>query len=138
MPIKLNKRENYIRDVPNNIMSQDTTDIKESTELGESLKELNDDSISPNTRMSGIDLRSVLHPLELSGILAIDTLVQFRFLPVSSLSFTRQKKRLSVSQNGKGRDDIVKIVSGKRDGDQQGKGMTFIERVTGQNKNNGV
>lgn len=137
MVIKLKERKNLVKDLPNNIMNQETTDIKEGSELGESLRELNDDSISPNTRMSGIDLRSILHPLELSGILAVDSLVQFRFLPVSSLSFTRQKKRLSVSQHGQGRQDIVKIVSGKRENDTQGKGLTFVERVTGQN-NKGV
>ena len=94
------------------------TDIKETTELGEALKELNDDNIQPNTRMSGIDMRSRLHFMEVSSILAVDSLVSFKLLPINCLSFTRQKKRLAVSLAGKGRDDIVGIVRGEREKNQ--------------------
>ncbi|MDX1371825.1 MAG: hypothetical protein R3321_05110 [Nitrososphaeraceae archaeon] len=39
------------------------TNIQQQTELGDSLKQLNDDSIEKQSRMSGIDLRARLHPL---------------------------------------------------------------------------
>lgn len=106
--------------------------VKESTELGDSLKELNNDDLEEGTRMSGIDMRSRLHYTEVSSILAVDSLVAFRFLPVSCLSFTRQKKRLAVSLAGKGRDDIVNLVSGKKDVDAKVQGgSTFVDRIKG-------
>lgn len=107
-----------------------TTEIREGTELGEALKELNDDTIALGTRTSGIDMRSRLHHMEVSSILAVDSLVSFRMLPVNCLTFTRQKKRLSVSLAGKGRDDIVSIVGGQRQHDVK-KGFNLGERLSG-------
>jgi len=94
-------------------------DISEPTELGESLKELNSDTIDNNSRMSGIDLRTRLSMFEIAPILATDALVAFKFLPVDCLSFTRQKKRLAVSLDGKGRSEIVEVIGGKREGDER-------------------
>jgi hypothetical protein len=99
------------------------SNITQATELGESLKELNQDEIEPTTRMSGIDMRARLHFLEANSILAIDSLVSFGILPLRCLSFTRQKKRLSVSISGKGREEIVKIVGGKQDQDAKKSGF---------------
>jgi hypothetical protein len=93
------------------------TGIVQPTELGESLKELNNDNIEPQTRMSGIDMRSRLVGFEISSVLALDSLVALQFLPIECLSFSRQKKRLAVSLMGKGRDDIVNVVAGKREND---------------------
>ena len=93
-------------------------EIKQSSELGEALRELNDDSIDKNGRHSGIDMRSNLHPIEISSILAVDTLVNLRFLPKTCLDFTRQKKRLAVSKLGQGRKDTVTLVSGQREHQQ--------------------
>lgn len=89
--------------------------ITQTTELGDSLKELNKDFIDTQTRTSDIDLRARLHPIEISSILALDALVAFGVCPTKCLAFTRQKKRLSVSLLGKGRKEIVDIVAGKRD-----------------------
>lgn len=94
------------------------TNINESSELGDSLRELNDDSNSSNSKMSNIDMRSRLHYTEIGSILAVDTLVDFNFLPTECLSFTRQKKRLAVSLKGRGREEIVQIVGGKREQEQ--------------------
>ena len=104
------------------------TEVKDSSELGDALNSLNNDDIEKTSRMSGIDMRSRLHYVELSSILAIDSLVSFRFLPMSCLAFTRQKKRLAVSLNGKGRDEIVSIVHGKREGDM-GKPNSFFGKM---------
>ena len=105
--------------------------ITEGTELGETLKELNND-FRENTehKMSGIDLRSRLHPAEISGLLAIDTLVNFKFIPDRCLQFTRQKKRLAVSIQGKGRTEIVDIAAGKRENDARK--LSFGERLSGK------
>ena len=109
---KIIKEKEIFRDEYNNNGEQE---INEPTELGEAIRELNSDVISNDIKMSGIDLRSRLHNIEISSILAVDTLVSFNFLPISCLPFTRQKKRLSVSQGGLGRKEIVSIVAGKRE-----------------------
>lgn len=100
-------------------MSDDpsTIDVKESSELGESLRELNNDELDKNKKVSGIDMRSRLHPIEISSILAVDALVLFKMMPLNCSSFTRQKKRLAVSEHGQGRKEIVDIVGGKREQD---------------------
>ena len=101
--------------------------IIQQTELGESLKELNLDDVEPNTRMSGIDMRARLHHVEVASVLALDCLVALGVCPIMCLSVTRQKKRLSVSIDGKGRDDIVNIVSGKKEIDARSQG--FGEKI---------
>ncbi len=109
------------------------TNINQSTELGDTLKELNNDTIedNANTRMSGIDMRARLHPMEISSILALDALVALKIMPVSCLAFSRQKKRLSVSLEGKGRDDIVNIVAGKRELDAKTGMGGMMDRAKG-------
>lgn len=108
--------------------------VTEGTELGETLKELNNDfRENSEHKMSGIDLRSRLHPAEISGLLAIDTLVNFKFIPDRCLQFTRQKKRLAVSIQGKGRNEIVDIAAGKRENDARK--LSFGERISGKVQN---
>lgn len=117
------------------------TPILQPTELGDSLKELNKDDIEVTTRMSGIDMRARLHPIEIASILALDALVSLGVCPTKCLAFTRQKKRLSVSLAGKGREEIVNIVAGKREQDAKAgfSGMgdrvkNFMGMGTGQQK----
>lgn len=106
-------------DNPRNLIQNNTDgtqNIIEKTEIGEALEQLNDDKIDvSDTRMSGIDMRSRLHHAEISSVLALDALVALGICPSMSLAFTRQKKRLSVSLGGQGRDDIVNVVSGKQE-----------------------
>lgn len=106
--------------------------IPEQSEIGEAIRELNTDKLEAETNMSGIDMKSRLHPIEVMNILALDALVQLRFCPPETLGFTRQKKRLSVSLDGKGREEIVHIVVGERD-HQESKG--FIGRIGSGIKN---
>ena len=89
--------------------------IIQPTEIGESLKDLNSDEIEPETRMTTIDMRARLHPIEATSVLAMDALVALNVLPIKCLAFTRQKKRLSVSIDGKGREEIVQVIGGKRE-----------------------
>ena len=112
-------------------LSNNEVSVKENTEIGEALKELNNDDLSSETRMSGIDMRSRLHYLELAGILQFDSLIMFRFLPKSALPFTRQKKRLAVSLNGLGRQEIKDIVSGKLERDKQMSGGSLGDKIKG-------
>lgn len=94
------------------------TNITQPTELGETLRELNRDEIELHTGMSMIDMKSRLHYIEISSILAMDTLVALRVLPGRCLAFTRQKKRLAVSLDGKGRGEMVEVVGRKREQDK--------------------
>lgn len=87
----------------------------EISELQGSLQELNNDKVNRETRTSGIDLRTRLFNTEIASITVLDTLVAFNFLPMSIVPFTLQKKRLAVSLKGKGRDEIVELVAGKRE-----------------------
>jgi len=89
----------------------------EISELQGSLQELNNDKVNQGTRTSGIDLRTRLYNTEIASITVLDTLVAFNFLPMSIVPFTLQKKRLAVSLKGKGRDEIVELVAGKRETD---------------------
>jgi len=89
----------------------------EISELQGSLQELNNDKVNPIARTSGIDLRTRLFNSEIASITVLDTLVAFNFLPMSIVPFTLQKKRLAVSLKGKGRDEIVELVGGKRESD---------------------
>jgi len=82
------------------------------------------------TGMSNIDMRSRLHYSEISSLLAIDTLVAFAFLPHKCLRMTRQKKRLSVSLKGKGREEIVDLVAGKRTLEKESASKSLIDKFT--------
>lgn len=89
--------------------------IVQKTELGESIQEINKDDMDPNDRMSSIDLRSNLPEWTALNIQRFDSAVSFGLLPTSSSSITRVVKRQWVSVNGRGRDDVVNIVAGKRE-----------------------
>jgi hypothetical protein len=97
----------------------------EISELQGSLQELNNDTVNNQSRTSGIDLRTRLHNTEIASITVLDTLVAFNFLPMSIVPFTLQKKRLNVSINGKGREEIVELVAGKREKEQSAPSSFF-------------
>lgn len=103
-------------DIHNLIVNKDpgSQDIFQPTETGEALGELNSDEIT-DTKMTSIDMRGRLHHAEVSSILALDALVSLQVCPSAMLSFTRRKKRLSVSVDGKGRTEIVNLVTGKQE-----------------------
>jgi hypothetical protein len=115
-----------VEKVQQNVFGE-VTNVVQPTEAGEVIKELNKDELEPTTRMSGIDMRSRLHHLEISSILAVDSLVALGCLPTRCLAFTRQKKRLAVSLDGSGREDIVRIVGGRREHEEK-VGMSLAER----------
>lgn len=111
------------------MMDLGTQEIVQPTELGETLKQLNDDTVDDNSRMSGIDMRSRLHYIEVASILAFDTMIALKFLPMTCSPFTRIKKRLAVSIDGKGREDIVRIVAGKKEHEEQVGNAGFFDKA---------
>lgn len=115
------------KNIPKNI-ENDTAQILEQTELGQSIKELNDDTIDDKRKVSGIDMRSRLHPFDISSILVSDALVLLGVQPTLSLDITGKKKRLVVSEDGKGRAEIERMVVGKREYDRE-KGQEPVKKV---------
>lgn len=91
------------------------SDIIQPTELKDAFNEMNKDEIEGDARMSSIDTRAILHPIEVGNILALDALVSLNTLPKGLLNFTRSKKRLSISQLGKGREQMVDVAVGNRE-----------------------
>ena len=100
--------------------------IQESSEIAETIKELNDDTFHEG--FSNIDMKTRLHSVEISSIIALDSLVSFGFLPISTGTITRAKKRLAVSLNGLGRAEIVKIANGLDEGSRQ---SSMFEKLGG-------
>lgn len=98
----------------------------EISELQGSLQELNNDTMSEKYRTNGIDLRSRLYNIEIAAITVIDSLVAFKFLPMTVAPLCIQKKRLAVSLKGAGRKEIVDIVAGKRETDNQVMSKGFL------------
>lgn len=94
-----------------------TTPIIQPTELGESLKYLNDDSFDFNTRVSDIDMKARLHPMQVAAITAWEWLVKNNGIPENSGALTRLLKRNSVSIKGLGRQEMVDMVRGKKEQD---------------------
>lgn len=97
-----------------NSYNDDKISVVEESDLGASLKQLNDDSINSD-KMSGIDMRARLSPSDISCSVIVDMLVMLKFLPDSCVNITKQKKRLSVSLMGKGRKEIVDVIAGERE-----------------------
>jgi hypothetical protein len=116
---KEKEREKTIVENKKDGQQRNETNINLPVELAETIKELNDDTVEYGTRMSKIDLKARLSMVETSAILAYDTLVELKFIPKDTLFLTRQRKRLSVSEEGKGRTEIVQIVQGKNEHDEK-------------------
>lgn len=97
-------------------MGSTEQDIVNESDTRGALKEITNDSIDPMTRMSGIDLRGILHPMQVNPLARIDFLVAVGFLPSTSvLHLTRQIKRLSRSIRGVGTQQMVDLAVGKRE-----------------------
>ncbi len=95
-----------------------TTQIVDESDVKGAMREINLDEKEHNSRMSTIDMRTRLTGAEITGMLQVDFLVDMDFLTNKAGHFTRQAKRLKVSQNGQGRKEMVDIANGIRD--QQG------------------
>lgn len=95
-----------------NSMGKGIVPIITPTEMGEVIEKLNRDELDAVTGMSSIDMNSRLHPVSIAGNVILDNCVAFRLLPRMCLSITRQTKRLSVSEHGKGRGEVVSVANG--------------------------
>ena len=126
------------RNVPE-VVRHDAEVITQPTELGQVMSSLNEDIIEEHTMMSSIDMKANLHWAEVSAVLGIDTLSRIGVVSKKWLYFTRQKKRLSISVAGRGRDDMVKCVVGERERtkDSMPASRGFFDRLVGFGKKEG-
>jgi hypothetical protein len=85
--------------------------VQESSDIADVLKELNTDVLDDQS-FSSIDTKTRLNQTDVSAIVMIDGLVALRFLPREVSVITRSKKRLNISLNGQGRQEIVQIANG--------------------------
>lgn len=90
--------------------------IKESTELGDALTEFNRDDVTKE-RLSSIDFKSRIDPLELPPMIVLDVLIAMGVLTTKCGMLNRVKMRKSVSLKGLGRGEFVDIVTGKKEMD---------------------
>ena len=117
----------------NQQLGDDSRELVQPTDMGEVIGNLKEDKLDESTGMSSVDFISNLHPLEVPSLIGIDTLVGFSILPRQCLNLTRQVKRLRVSQGARGREDIVRCVTGERDHQQASAmgGGGVIDRIKG-------
>jgi hypothetical protein len=102
------------KDKDKNTYSNDQGDIQhiqEASDIAQTIKELNDDSVD-KTGFSKMDMKSRLNDVEISAILTIDTLSALGFFDEEITFLTLKKERISPSQDGKGRQEVVEIAKG--------------------------
>jgi hypothetical protein len=109
--------EKHLDDTVKDLANKDLTDefvIKDRTEIGEAFDNLDNDSKDKQSGMSNIDFNARLEDNEIKCITIIDEFTRLGILP-SDLTITRQRKRLSVSHHGKGRQEKVAIAQGAQE-----------------------
>jgi hypothetical protein len=98
------------------------------SEIKDTLKELNEDILDEYTNMSSIDMKTRLSSIEENSILIFDALVTLNMLPKVCLNITRQRKRLAISRDGKGRAEMIDAIKG---GTQLKEKQNIFSRIKG-------
>jgi polyhydroxyalkanoate synthesis regulator protein len=73
-----------------------------------------------------------LNEIEISNLLAIDSLVSMKFLPSDMLAFSRQKKRLNISKDGLGRSEVIEIFKTPLQENEEQKKRSFLQKIMGK------
>lgn len=102
--------------------------FKEQTEIGQVFENLDKDIKDPNSKMSHIDFNARLTLHDIRNCIIVDEFLALGILPVGA-RITRQKKRLSVSQEGKGREEKRDIASASRGADLSGRSGGMISKL---------
>lgn len=103
--------------------------MSQDSDLKGVMKEMNEDSLETEAKLPSIDMRTRLHPFEITNIVIHDTIISLDCLPKDCLITTRTKKRLAVSESGKGRSEMVQIVQGERDKQSSGGFMSTVKNM---------
>lgn len=88
--------------------------IKETSELGEALGELNKDDDN-DIRMSGIDFKSRVSSFQIAPLVAVDTVASMGVISADARKLVRNIMRKMVSLDGKGREELVKVAVGRQE-----------------------
>lgn len=100
--------------------------VSESSDLKDSFKELNDDSIDKDG-FTAIDMRTRLTHTQIPSLVGLDILSIGGVYPRAFGRIGRSVKRLSVSIKGHGRKEMVDIVKGVKEQEATA-GKSIIER----------
>ena len=90
--------------------------IKDTTELGEALEHQNKDVENEN-RLSSVDFISRINSFQLGALVAVDTIASMHVISKDSRLVIKNLMRKAVSIDGKGRDEFVQVVTGKKEND---------------------
>lgn len=105
---------------------KDKIDLQQQSELGEVIDKAyqGSDVRNPDDNSSTIDFWSRIPGFNMPFINRFEAAGRMGVIPLRSLSVSRTVKRNFISAEGKSRDELVKIVSGKREveADQSGFG----------------
>jgi hypothetical protein len=119
----------------NEEFENDEIKVKEQTELGQVMENLDSDTVDQKTGLSTVDFNTRIKGYERGAILINDELQRlgiFTFLnttPVNNTSsLTRPFKRLSISLEGQGRNEKVQLTQNQR---EHVSGGSFGERLKG-------
>lgn len=93
----------------------DSSNLMPPSELAQAMNDLNRDEKEEHHNMTTIDQRARLAYVEHVYLTILDFLVAVNFIPIDVLRLTQQKKRLSISIDGKGRAEQVAIAQGQRE-----------------------
>jgi len=102
--------------------------FSEKSELGEAFGHLDNDSINEQSGFSNIDFNARLSQMEINNCIVFDELKAKGLLPFDA-NITLQKKRMSVSLGGKGREEKVQIASGQREATLAGKSGGMLSKL---------
>lgn len=98
--------------------------LQQDSEMKQVFSNLDNDS-TDSTGMSKVDFNARLNDSEIDASIIMDELIRMGILP-KTLTLTRTKKRLSISKNGLGREEKVRLVAGDRENKA---GSTFGNRL---------
>lgn len=107
--------------------------VSEQTELGQALAEFNKDEVNED-RLSSIDFRARIDKIEMPYMIIFDSLIGMKVAPVVCGILNRTKMRKSASLGGKGREEYVSIITGRKQMENEGGFMQGMKNFAGVGK----
>lgn len=99
--------------------------IKDTSELGEALEHQNKDVLDPSG-FSTSDYNARINSFQFSPLVAVDMIATMKVISARSRDVVRHIMRKSVSVDGKGREEFVNVVTGKKENDLKKMGANGV------------
>ena len=99
--------------------SQGIITLKQTSETADALYDLNADKKESETRMYSVDQRARLNTDQFKGTTKLDVLTTMQVIPSRAHALSHQAKRNSISLEGKGRDEQIRMAAGVADKNAQ-------------------